>query len=208
MADNIRLNPGVAGDLIAADEVSAKKYQIVKVAWGADGTATDITAENRLPVVTEDSIHLRIHQGTMYAAGYHDMAVADNASIELLIQIDASLHAHTLMSVAVGGDSEAYLFEGTTFSNAGTSITPTNKNRTSANVASTTVSHSPTLTLDGTQIAAGLIPGGTKAQSGGGTGSSFAEWLLENSETYLIRLTNRAGNSQPLGIVIDFYEAT
>ena len=156
--------------------------------------------------VVQDEIHTNVHRGIMFASGYHDMAVADNGAVELLIQVGSTRSAHTLLSVAVGGDAEAELFEGTTFSAAGTAATPVNKNRLSAIAAVTTVTHTPTLTLDGTQIASGFIPGGTKAQAGGGQGASFAEWVLASDTVYLVRLTNRAGNVQPLGIVVDFYE--
>ena len=155
--------------------------------------------------VTMDVIHANTHRGVMFASGYHDMAVVDDGAIELLIQVGSN-SAHTVMSVAVGGDAEAVLFEGTTFSGAGTAVGAANKNRFSSTVAVTTVTHSPTLTGDGTQIASGYIPGGTKNSAGGGTGSSFAEWVLATDTDYLIRLTNRAGNVQPLGIIIDFYE--
>jgi hypothetical protein len=196
MADDIRLNLGVDGDLVAAEEDGGKKYQVIRV----DGYDTTHDA-----VVTLDEIHSSIHKGRMFSSGYHSMSVADNADIEILVQVGATA-AHALLSVAVGGDAEAELYEGTTFSGAGTAATPVNKNRFSATAATTTVTHTPTLTLDGTLLASGYIPGGTKAQSGGGTGSSFAEWVLQTSTDYLIRLINRAGSTQPLGIVIDFYE--
>lgn len=51
MADNVTLNIGSGGDVIAADEISSVKYQRVKVTWGTDGTATDASASNPIPVV-------------------------------------------------------------------------------------------------------------------------------------------------------------
>lgn len=50
MADGVRLNSGGGGDLIAADEVGSSKYQIVKIAFGADGTATNVTTTDAFPV--------------------------------------------------------------------------------------------------------------------------------------------------------------
>ena len=43
MADNIAVTPG-SGAVIAADEIGGVLYQRVKVAVGADGSATDMTA--------------------------------------------------------------------------------------------------------------------------------------------------------------------
>ena len=50
MADNVSVPGGSAGP-IATDEVSGVQYQRVKVNYGADGSATDVSADNPLPVV-------------------------------------------------------------------------------------------------------------------------------------------------------------
>lgn len=52
-ADNVQLNPGSGGDVLAADEgAGGEKYQRVKPVWGPDGTQTDVsdTAGGRFPV--------------------------------------------------------------------------------------------------------------------------------------------------------------
>lgn len=49
MADNVNITPG-SGEVIAADEVAGAKFQRVKIAWGADGTAGETTTSNPLPV--------------------------------------------------------------------------------------------------------------------------------------------------------------
>lgn len=51
MADNVNITPG-SGEVVAADEVAGAKYQRVKIAWGADGTAGETTTSNPLPVQT------------------------------------------------------------------------------------------------------------------------------------------------------------
>lgn len=51
MADNVTLNAGSGGATIAADDISSVWYQRVKVCWGLDGTATDTSASNPIPVV-------------------------------------------------------------------------------------------------------------------------------------------------------------
>lgn len=50
MADNIQLNPGTLGDVLAADDVAGVKFQRVKVAHGADGSAVDAAVSTPLPV--------------------------------------------------------------------------------------------------------------------------------------------------------------
>jgi hypothetical protein len=51
MADNVTLNPGIGGAVIAADEIAGAKYQRVKLIHGDDGVNDgDISATNPLPV--------------------------------------------------------------------------------------------------------------------------------------------------------------
>lgn len=49
MADNTTLNPGTGGDLIATDDIAGVKYQRVKMTFGVDGVATDVSAADPLP---------------------------------------------------------------------------------------------------------------------------------------------------------------
>jgi len=50
MADNTTINLGSGGDVIASDDILGVKHQRVKVEFGADGVATDVSAANPLPV--------------------------------------------------------------------------------------------------------------------------------------------------------------
>lgn len=50
MADNVTLNAGSGGDTIAADEIGGIKHQKVKVEFGADGTATEVSTTSPLPI--------------------------------------------------------------------------------------------------------------------------------------------------------------
>lgn len=48
MADNVSITPG-SGATVAADEISNVLYQRVKIAHGADGSATDVSSASPLP---------------------------------------------------------------------------------------------------------------------------------------------------------------
>lgn len=50
MADNITLNAGSGGSIVATDEVNSAHYQYVKHAFGGDGTATLVSSSVGLPV--------------------------------------------------------------------------------------------------------------------------------------------------------------
>ncbi len=52
MADDTILNPGAGGDTIATDDISGIKFQRVKVNYGADGVASDVSPVNPLPVIS------------------------------------------------------------------------------------------------------------------------------------------------------------
>lgn len=49
MADNVAVTAG-AGTTIASDDIAGVQYQRIKVAHGADGSATDTSSTNPLPV--------------------------------------------------------------------------------------------------------------------------------------------------------------
>lgn len=49
MADNTVIPVGAGGDTIATDDIGGVKHQRVKVEFGADGSATDVSATNPLP---------------------------------------------------------------------------------------------------------------------------------------------------------------
>ncbi len=50
MADNIQLNAGAGGQVLATDDIGGIQYQRVKATYGADGSATDVSATSPLPV--------------------------------------------------------------------------------------------------------------------------------------------------------------
>ena len=54
MSDNTTLNPGTGGDVIATDDIAGVKYQRVKINYGADGAATDVSSAAPLPVIMSD----------------------------------------------------------------------------------------------------------------------------------------------------------
>lgn len=54
MTDNVELNLGSGGEIVASDEIGGAQHQQVKVEWGADGTATPVTDTTPLPVLNTD----------------------------------------------------------------------------------------------------------------------------------------------------------
>ena len=172
---------------------------------------------NVYPIVAVDShghlatttiIAKNIHDGVQYGVGYYDSSLASSGTIDLLIQTNG-YDLWTLLSLAAGGDALLQVYEGTTFSAAGTSLPPTNLNRThSADSLEAVVTHTPTITADGTLIWQQFMPGGTGGNAAGGTLDTFQQGIFAPNEDYLLRLTNLAGTAQPCQLTALLYEDT
>lgn len=174
-----------------------------------DGNPLSVDNEGALTVISYP--HHEIHSGSMYEAAYKSPEasdIADNANLDILIQVGAARTNHTVFDVSAGGDCEVFLYEGTTTSDVGTAMSEVNLNRASTRTSGTTVTHTPTVSAVGVQLTNYWIPGGTGPKSGGGgsTPRPGTEWIFDKGETYLIRTTNRAGAAKPVGVVIEWYE--
>jgi hypothetical protein len=156
-------------------------------------------------LLTIDSLHNRIHSGAFFSSGASNAALGNNADLDVLIQTPATGTIHLRGLGEIGGDGQFYLFEDTTFSAAGTALGASNHNRLSSNVTTVTLTHTPTITGDGTQLASGVILGGTGGMASGGSVTP-QEWLLAQSTNYLVRLTNVSGQAQVAQLTIDFYD--
>jgi hypothetical protein len=157
-------------------------------------------------VVTTGVVHARIHQGLFYSADVIDLALAAAGDLDVLIQTAADVSMHVRFNVVTGGDAQAWLFEGTTFSVAGTPVPSINRNRFSAHTAQAVITEAPTITADGTQLLTGLIPGGKSGQVSGGVRESFEEFIFRTNEVYLLRVRNLAAQPQLADIQVDWYE--
>lgn len=78
MADNVRLNLGVGGDQVAADDIAGIKHQRVKIQHGADGSASDVSTASPLPVVqtSPDRSRAEVNFST---TGDHEIIAAEAA---------------------------------------------------------------------------------------------------------------------------------
>jgi hypothetical protein len=95
MADNTTLNPGIGGDVIAADEVAGIKYQIVKLDIGGDGLS--------VPVVGAMPVSGTVNANTGLAQGLTDAELRATAVPVSGPVTDAQLRA-TPVPVDVAGE--------------------------------------------------------------------------------------------------------
>ena len=62
---NIELDAMSGGQSVAVDRIASSDYQRIKMTWGVEGTATEIDATNRLPVVETNSAGILADTGSM-----------------------------------------------------------------------------------------------------------------------------------------------
>lgn len=67
MADNLTLNQMSGGGIVATDDVGGVHVQRVKPVYGADGSATDVSASNPLPVRERHSGPWQTAEGALTA---------------------------------------------------------------------------------------------------------------------------------------------
>jgi len=157
-------------------------------------------------IISIDPIHHLIHEGKFFGTHMYDIAVSNNGKLEMYIATGSS-PMHVRVTGIAGGFGTLEIFEGSTVSSTGSALTIANRNRLSSNTPDCTVYSGPTVTGDGTTIYRTLTTGGTGPQSTGGvSGSGYEEYIFNPSEVYLVRITNMAGNNQPLSLELNFYE--
>jgi hypothetical protein len=159
-------------------------------------------------LVTIDLVHHEIHEGETFSISYKsaDAApIADDGTIVFFLTTGL-LEAHFEAEGAAGGDAQIELGEGATIGAGGTPMTPVNRHRNMATVSSVTARRDAAVTAAGTIIEDKLLPGGTGGASIGGIAGQREEWVLAPSTIYMLRLTNRAGNAQPMSLEAIWYE--
>lgn len=161
---------------------------------------------------TIDVAHHEIHEGEYFGAGHIWDSVADDGVAEMIVVVGSPNHFHFTPHGALGGDFYVHLYEDPTFADAptdyGTAVALEDFNRVTDSTPQVTAYHTPTVATDGTLLAAGFIPGGSGNANfaAGGTASGRIERILKTGKIYLLRLTNKAGSTQPASIEIEGYE--
>lgn len=87
MADNTVLNAGTGGDTISTDDIAGVKVQRVKVQYGVDGAATDVSDTNPMPVddaggsLTVDNAALSVTGGGVEASALRVTLASDSTGV-------------------------------------------------------------------------------------------------------------------------------
>lgn len=160
---------------------------------------------NRMLVNALDSTHSHTHAGDFYSGGHYSSSVADATTLKLLVQASSEFHAQ--FSATATGDCTVNLYVGTTFSAAGTSVTMSNHKLDSANTPPVTVTHTPTVTANGTQFnGTELLAAGTKHSSGGGQAGFANEVIIPAGYVLMLVVTNVSGSAVKMALSVEGYE--
>ena len=151
------------------------------------------------------TVHHEVHEGDMFTSSFIAQALADDATLELLLRTGATKFVHLTFFASCGGDAEIALLESVTVNSSGVQMNERNNKRTENDNAELVVSHTPT-TVGGIFLLEAILPGGTGGNASGGLLRQDTEFILKQSADYLLSLTNRSGAAKPAGIVINWYE--
>jgi hypothetical protein len=157
-----------------------------------------------------DYAHHEVHSGSAYFALYSALK-ADTEIAEVRIQTPNNTKwAHMIIGVQAALATTVDFHEGTTMTHeAGNAIVPLNRNRNSTNTSGLTICHTPGGTdasgATFTEYIGAAATGGRIAVGGSAGGRN--EFILDQNNDYLIRVTSRAdGNA--ITILMDWYEHT
>lgn len=158
------------------------------------------------PVTTVTEAHYAINNGIGFMVGDIFEGIANDGEAVGLIQVgDNEIHA--FLNVASQGDFYVRMYEAPTVTAVGTALTIFNKNRESVIVSGVTVTHTPTVSANGTELPPAFIHGGTGGNAQGGQGDNFSsEIVLARNKNYLFKLINKSGGAATMMGRLEWYE--
>lgn len=207
---------------IITDKHGTKEWPAYKTAFGDADNVTRVDATNPLPIAiidyngnnaieqysgslrTIEQEHATIHDGNGYQLSGEIAALANAASAYFLIDPSAPIHWRDYRLFSDDAPIDIEFFENPTTTDNGTTLTPLNRNRLSANTSTAAVYSGPTVTADGSRLYISRIVGtGTGANKTGEVEGLPVEWIIDGGNTYLLKVTNNSGG--PVDLIYQFF---
>ena len=197
MADNTILNPGASGDTIATNDIAGVKYQIVKLAWGAAGSANQASASSPVPVsvdtqskVTYTAVLARLATGALTANTLKAVMSFEHAAGSAKTMRMRSLKVSGFATTAVAGTAEFQILRGTAASTGGTVVTAASALPGSA-AADTVVKSLPTIVAATVLWAGNATAVPATANSSIGTATELLyDPALDGGQDFTLRAAN------------------
>lgn len=153
-----------------------------------------------------DIIHQETHDQNTFVSSMVFSALANNGYARMRITAPATKDAHLNITVDAGGECLFKTYRNSTYTVAGTAMTPFNRVTASVLAPLSLVKHTPTINVAGTSRGGRLITGGTGGNSIGSNNSTRFETIVSAGDDLLIEVQNISGNAKNFGIVLDWYE--
>jgi len=151
--------------------------------------------------------HFKVHNGQMFYLSYTFAAVADSATVEM-IMFTGDEPPHVVITATSPGAARISILSNPTSTANGTTLTSYNMCRTSTNVAAAIMTYAPTNATSTTIIVNDYIPGGSTVQTRvGASARQNTEWIFKPNYKYLIRFENLAkAQADYMNLVFEWYE--
>ena len=167
--------------------------------WMSIGSGTAVagidTVSSTLPVIQLE--HYKVHKGKYFTVTEYDGDVDIVApKVWHVSTPDNTLRAHVIFAISSDTAGLVELWEGPTITNSGTGLTPRNNDRTATDATSFKFWTGPTVTTSGILIQTDRI-GTYKPQTRvGGNLRQYAEFILAQKQSYLLKFTTDADNGK------------
>jgi len=170
-----------------------------------DGDTSVNIDEQSSALVAIDPEHTMVHEGYAYRATAAKIDLADAATSYVSIDTGSGRHAHLKFKVNASGDALVAM-SSTTVTTGGTLLNITTMNKVFSYPPVSQVRADATLSVDNDWSDDELLIGGEKNKATGGDVRSGFEWLLDENETYTMRLINIRGSATNVSVAIEWYE--
>jgi hypothetical protein len=185
--------------------VNASPNSPVPVSIYGDGGSLVIDGEHGA-LLTMSLEQYMVHQGKAFVFT-SQFTLAAGATVDFMgvTGPTSDVHFRNYDVTSLTGPVDTFLYEGTTYSAAGTPASAVNLNRTSINTPTISIYGSPTVTSIGTLLStATSTAGGNK--TGDTTGGLPVEWILRPDTAYTLRVHNIDQQDADMTAVMFFYE--
>jgi hypothetical protein len=156
-------------------------------------------------IKTIDTFHQETHAGEAFIISLMQLAVADDANVDLFIAV-GDKELHMTFSGGAAGDAHAFLYEGSTHTSGGTPVVAYNRYRSSTVTSTATFTAGGVNVPGATAIISQYVPGGSKNQATGGDAGEREEIILAANTNYLARITNKSGGNDDFSMKMSWYE--
>jgi len=139
--------------------------------------------------------------GKLWVASYA-ASVASGSNLDILVTTGASNVAYVKLRAITLVATTVNVYEGTTVSGAGTTVTPYNPKRDIATSPGTVVTHTPSVSTTGTAVFPSFsIPGFVVDYV-----TVLEDWMFKANTRYLIRIANASGSTNTCSAILSWYE--